>query len=597
MAIKRPYGVTPFWFWNDDLEKSEVIRQIAAMDAAGVGGFVIHQRVGLPRSLGWMSEGLLAFMRLACAEAAKRGLRVILYDEGMYPSGSSSGQVVAENSDFACRGLELRPGKLREQELGQDETFACHAKDSTGQEHTVVDRALGSHIRGLHYIDETEETEDEPPAADLLNPEAMKCFLRLVHGRYAQELGEWFGSTITGIFTDEPSLLGRGAPREVIPGTTGILDEVRRITGEDFSRQMCAVFLDSEPGHREAKAKWNKAVRRRLEETYYSPMRQWCEDHGLELMGHPESPDDLALLRWFNVPGQDLVWRWVLPGPAATQGPQSVQAKVASSAAWLQGAPRNSNELFGAYGHELTLQEMQWLAGWALVRGQNWLIPHAYYYSVRGSRRDERPPDVGLNSPWGDQLREINSEWEALCQAVSESQPVISACVLAKGDEAPWRCAEALLQRQVDFHYLDLDDLDPSLLSPDGRTLTVKDTAFTALAVEDGWLDELPDWLKEAPLVVSSDQEGWQDRLLALAKPSVRLRDVEPHLRARLMTHHGRELVLLFNEGVVRVEGEVTSPAWLADQQTGSALSLGPGEIRLIRQDLPALFGELEKGD
>jgi len=35
-------------------------------------------------------------MDVAISEAARRNMYVILYDEGMYPSGSSSGQVVKE---------------------------------------------------------------------------------------------------------------------------------------------------------------------------------------------------------------------------------------------------------------------------------------------------------------------------------------------------------------------------------------------------------------------------------------------------------------------------------------------------------------------
>ena len=52
-----------------------------------------------------MSEPMLGFMRVAIEQAVKREMWVVLYDEGSYPSGSSSGQVVAENPDFRTRGL------------------------------------------------------------------------------------------------------------------------------------------------------------------------------------------------------------------------------------------------------------------------------------------------------------------------------------------------------------------------------------------------------------------------------------------------------------------------------------------------------------
>ena len=104
----KEFSVLPFWFWNDDLDAEEIRRQIADFEEHGVHGFVIHPRVGLPRSLGWMSEELLAFYDAAIEEAGRRGMQVVLYDEGMYPSGSSAGQVVAENPAYQTRCLEAR---------------------------------------------------------------------------------------------------------------------------------------------------------------------------------------------------------------------------------------------------------------------------------------------------------------------------------------------------------------------------------------------------------------------------------------------------------------------------------------------------------
>ena len=37
----------PFWSWNGDLEKDELIRQIDAFRDMGFGGYFMHSRVGL----------------------------------------------------------------------------------------------------------------------------------------------------------------------------------------------------------------------------------------------------------------------------------------------------------------------------------------------------------------------------------------------------------------------------------------------------------------------------------------------------------------------------------------------------------------------
>ena len=101
----REFSVMPFWFWNDTLKDEEIVRQIAGFEAHGVYGFVIHPRIGLPENIGWLSPEMIHAMNVAIKEAASRNMYVILYDEGMYPSGSSSGQVVARNPEHAARGL------------------------------------------------------------------------------------------------------------------------------------------------------------------------------------------------------------------------------------------------------------------------------------------------------------------------------------------------------------------------------------------------------------------------------------------------------------------------------------------------------------
>src|ERR1039458_5729072 len=109
-SAPREFSLMPFWFWNDDLAVAEIVRQIADFEQHGVYGFVIHPRVGLPRNIGWMSNAMLDFMDVAIEEARRRDMRVMLYDEGMYPSASASGQLVASNPDFACRGIAIRNG-------------------------------------------------------------------------------------------------------------------------------------------------------------------------------------------------------------------------------------------------------------------------------------------------------------------------------------------------------------------------------------------------------------------------------------------------------------------------------------------------------
>ncbi|MBN2002655.1 MAG: hypothetical protein JXA21_04800 [Anaerolineae bacterium] len=456
----RKFSVMPLWFWNDALDEAELLRQIAEMESHGVYGFVIHPRVGLPREIGWMSERMLDLMRVAIAEARRRAMAVVLYDEGMYPSGSASGQVVAADPAYRCRCLALAKSERLEDPTHH---LVADVKRANGQRVIVVDRPVDSVIRGLHYLNENRPhiklAEETPPAADILNPDAVATFIHLVYDRYAEALGDYFGDTIFAIFTDEPGLLGRPRERNVWPGTTGILEHVNAFLGYDFTPHLPALWYDDEPDATRYRRDYSRAIAHRLSETFYTQLHDWCERHAIALAGHPGSGDDMGYLRYFHIPGQDLVWRWVLPGPTAIEGAESTQAKGASSAAQHLRRQRNSNECFGAYGHQFTWDEMLWLVNWCFVRGTNLLYPHAFYYSIRGPRKDERPPDVGPHSPWWGRYRDFADYCRRLCWLNAESRHDCHIAILCEDIGLPWPAAKVCFQNQRDFNYLELRHL------------------------------------------------------------------------------------------------------------------------------------------
>ncbi len=79
-----------------------------------------------------MSDALLGYMRFAVEEAERTGMWVILYDEGMYPSGSSSGQVVEGHPELRLRALFAEdPGA--EGFSGEGVTVAVVSRKSDGR--------------------------------------------------------------------------------------------------------------------------------------------------------------------------------------------------------------------------------------------------------------------------------------------------------------------------------------------------------------------------------------------------------------------------------------------------------------------------------
>ena len=90
----------PFWSWNGDLRKEELLRQIEVMKEMGFGGFFMHSRTGLITE--YMGEKWFSLIR-ACAEYGnKLGMEAWLYDEDRWPSGTCGG-LVTKNRDFRLR--------------------------------------------------------------------------------------------------------------------------------------------------------------------------------------------------------------------------------------------------------------------------------------------------------------------------------------------------------------------------------------------------------------------------------------------------------------------------------------------------------------
>lgn len=590
------FSLAPFWFWNDELDDAEIARQMDEFQAHGVDAFVIHPRIGLPHHMGWMSDALLAKMRFAIEEARRRDMWVILYDEGMYPSGSASGHVVAENRRYQCRGLvrieiddDAPPALAADHTLIADVTYK-------GKRCAIIDRPIDSVIRGLHFANEDSDAppEDEPPAADLLNPEAVAAFIRHSYERYYQAFGAYFGSTIRAIFTDEPDLLGRSRETGIMPGTTDILHHVNAALGYDFTPYLAALWDDDAPER--IREDYLRAVEQRLETTYYAPLYDWCERHGIALTGHPAAPDATTSLRYFHIPGQDIVWRFIEPDqPSALEGRQSTQAKAAASAMLHNGRRRNANEFCGAYGDSLTFDEMGWLANWLLVRGCNLLIPHAFYYSVRGPRRHERPPDVGLHSRWWDaRFTAFARGSKRLCWLNTDSEHICAAAILGEHHHLAWRAAKALFQHQIDFNYLDVQDLYDAVLTNDG--IQVGGQHYHALIVDGVLRADVEairrDFAHTIPIIMwSDDTETCLAALCAVISPTVQISPAYHGLRVRHVRKAGFDWYILFNEAAQAVDLTVelpTSQAQMIDPYTGSTqpfegrLSLAGHALRVI---------------
>ena len=600
----RQFGLIPFWFWNDDLDEEELIGQLHAFHQAGFGGVLPHARVGLSRRVGYLTDEFFRLMRRVVEEAAHLDMKIILYDEASYPSGSARGAVVAENPNFASQAIGLwdrdiegpysgfwRPntgralldrhvctllGQVREDGSVDPDSvqilptrhntiFRIDVPEGQWKAMSLWNTHSGGHIRGA-FPEEESGHATAPPAGDILNPEAVACFLRLTHDQYYAHLKEYFGTTIIALFTDEPNVFGKGAqrPRQARPFTPGFVEWLADHWGFDPRPWLPSLWLDYGPGTDEFRHRYAAAVQTRLHQVFYAAQSDWCAAHNIALTGHPSGSDELSCLRFFQIPGQDMVWRYVEPGrPSGIEGGHSIAAKAATSGARINGARRILTEVCGAYGWQLTLDEIKWLFDWHLVRGNNLINPHAVFYSIRQRRAWESEPDLGVHNIFWPFFSRLAAYAHRLSWLLCDGEHVCNIAILGDGNGLPWQAAKQLYQNQIDFLYVDDQAVSEGKIQ-DG-TIAIGTQIYRIIVVDgsptlsDKTRKALEEFEKrgghfllfEEGLDLPTRLDEWLPR-------DLHLEPTHKDLRAIHYLKEGLDFYLLVNEGEKRISGELT---------------------------------------
>ncbi len=523
----REFTAIPFWFLNGDLTAEELRRQLADFAAHGIYGVVLHPRMGLSPDITYLGERYFAHIRTAVEAAAALDMKIVLYDEGMYPSGSASGLVVKDHPELASEGITLTQTVLPGDELlAQAENGA------------LVVRKSGGTMRGLHWGEDDGE-KNAPKTADILNPAAVSRFIELTHEAYYRELKAYFGTVIIGFFTDEPSILGRNVSG-MLPWTHGFAEIFRRAGGN--AANLAALFDGRENDDTRL---YHKLLLQREGEVYYGTLSRWCEAHGIGLMGHPHQSDDIEVEKYFAVPGQDLVLRWLAPEKDGLAGIDSTMAKCSADAARLMHRRRNANECFGACNKDdnpwqLSGGDIKWYTDWLAVRGVNLFIPHAFYYSIRGKRKDERPPDVGPHSIWWAHYDAWSSYWRRLSWLMTDIDLHAEAAVLCRNRDLCPDTVRPLFERQIGFQY-------------------IPESYFPACTVEDGALC----LHGHRYTAVLGDKALFPDAAhpeVSALEPDCRCDPPQPMLRCAYFNKEGRACWLLVNEGNTPIKTRLTLP-------------------------------------
>ena len=364
----REFSPVPLWWWSGDTVTAERLRwQLERLAAGGVFNVVVMNVAPTSPLYGkdaddppFASEAWWTLFEGVCRDAASLGVRVWFYDQIGFSGANFQGQVVRERPEWAGRWL--------------DRVQASAGCPEGGTPLVTLDGWLYYTVsRGFDYF----------------SAEACARLFAMVHGRFEERVGSWFGSTIAGSFQDELPDLPSWGP--------DFAERFAALAGYDPLPHLAALFEDEAEGEG-FRADYHRVRGALGEAAFFRPLHEWHERHGLlcgvdqqygAREGRPVASahiygDYARTHRWFSAPGSD----------------HHGDAKIHSSLAHHYDRPRVWIEAFHTSGWGGTLEEtFDWLLPW-LGAGANLYNPHATYYSTRAGWWEWAPPATDWRQPY-----------------------------------------------------------------------------------------------------------------------------------------------------------------------------------------------------
>ncbi|TKJ46165.1 hypothetical protein CEE34_09250 [Candidatus Aerophobetes bacterium Ae_b3a] len=421
----------PFWSWNDKLSPNELVRQVKGMKEHGMGGFFMHSREGLETD--YLGKEWMKCIKAVVEVSRKVGMNAWLYDEDRWPSGFAGGRVPSQGDKYRAKALGMEK-VTKERKLSGEElaSFCIKLKNGKITELRKVkekDKLLpGENEIGLVFTREVAKPSEwfnNDAYSDNLNPDAVKAFINSTYEAYKEEVGDEFGKTIPGIFTDEPNF-SSGTFRqgiEWIPWTDGFAEYFKEICGYNFLEVVPYFFFDAEKSKKVRHDYW-LALTRRFQEAYSRQLGKWCEKNNLLFTGHYLSENDFpgqiktvgaAMPHYVyqHVPGIDILTESIY---------ETLTVKQCSSVA--NQFKRNTvlSETYGCSGWEFTFEGQKWVGDWQYALGVTLRCQHLTLYTLKGCRKRDFPPSFNYNTTWWKYNRVVEDYFARLSSLLTKGK-------------------------------------------------------------------------------------------------------------------------------------------------------------------------------
>ncbi|MDR2029291.1 MAG: hypothetical protein LBP93_07120 [Treponema sp.] len=491
--FKRPsreYRGTPFWAWNNRLDRDELLWQIGELKKMGFGGFHMHVRTGMATE--YLSDEYMEMVKACVEKARDEGMLAWLYDEDRWPSGAAGG-LVTRQKQYRVRHLLLTRRPYGSAAATGREKFASSSaiRSENGRLAACFDVTLneegeleqyasigeGEAARGIKLYAYSETALPNPwynnqTYVNTLDPRAIREFIRITYERYREYFAGDFGGIIPAIFTDEPQFSQKGTlhfareERDVIlPWTDDIAETYREVyPGENLIGSLPELLWEL-PGGQISRIRYHyhDHIAERFASAFADQCGAWCAGHGLMLTGHmdeePTLESQTGLLgeamrsyRSFQLPGIDMLCDWR----------EFTTAKQAQSAARQYGRPGVLSELYGVTNWDFDFRGHKLQGDWQAALGVTVRVPHLSWVSMNGEAKRDYPASFNYQSPWYKEYPYVEDHFARIASVLTRGKAVVRVGVIHP-IESYWlhwgpREQTQAVREQMDRNFLDLCD-------------------------------------------------------------------------------------------------------------------------------------------
>ena len=447
------YRGTPFWAWNCELDKEDLLWQIEQLKEMGFGGFHMHSRDGMATN--YLSDDFFDLIKACVDKAEKEDMLAYLYDEDRWPSGAAGG-IVTKNKKYAQRNIRISITKpkdvvsFEEAVEGGKTYFICACDVSLNEkgellEYDVIYDVDAKEKNGsvrwyvTSFVTPPEGWFNNESYIDTLSKEAIDKFIETTHEAYKKEVGEKFGESVPSIFTDEPQFTRKGTlafaeskDDIILPWTFDFDKTFKAKYGYSILEKLPELFWDLPDGAAStARYNYHDHVTDRFVEAFADNCGEWCEENGIKLTGHVmEEPtlgsqcgavgEAMRAYRKFGIPGMDLLCDYR----------EFTTAKQVQSAVRQYGKEGMLSELYGVTNWDFDFRGHKFQGDWQAALGVTIRVPHLSWVSMKGSAKRDYPASINYQSAWYKEYKYVEDHFARVNTALTRGKAISKVAVI-----------------------------------------------------------------------------------------------------------------------------------------------------------------------